>query len=280
MSGRLILCSTPIGNLGDVSSRLADTLAGADLIYAEDTRRTATLIRHLGITVPMRSYFAGNEAGRSTELAEKLRSGATIALVTDAGTPAISDPGVSAVRAARSVAADVTVVPGPSAVTASLAASGLSGDRFVFEGFLPKKTGERRRRLEALATEERTIVLFSPTVRVGVDLGDLASHLGESRRVVVCRELTKVHEEIVESSLAEAAAQWRATGAKGEFTIVIAGAEPAVEDIGAALIAVRASIAGGASLSAAVREVATAHNVSRRRLYEAALEAETKESPG
>ena len=272
MPGRLIICATPIGNLADAAPRLATALAGADLIYAEDTRRTATLLRHFGITVPLRSYFAGNEAQLSAELGSKLEADRTIALVTDAGTPVIADPGASAVRVATSVGASVTVVPGPSAVTAALAVSGMSGDRFVFEGFLPKKGGARAERLDVLAAEERTIVLFSPPRRIAVDLEALADALGPDRSVTVCRELTKLHEEIEHSTLGESARRWAAGQVRGEFTVVVAGAPHHVGDIAQALRDVQTSMDGGASLSDAVRSVAAARNVSRRRLYQAALQ--------
>ena len=156
MAGRLILCATPIGNLGDASPRLAETLASADLILAEDTRRSATLLRSLGVKKPLTSYFAGNESKRASLLVDLLEQGKIVALITDAGTPGIADPGVSAVAAAREAGAVVTAVPGPSAVTIAISVSGFPSERFVFEGFLPKKGAERDMRLAALAAETRT----------------------------------------------------------------------------------------------------------------------------
>ncbi len=267
------MCATPIGNLADAPPRLGEALRSADLVYAEDTRRTATLLRHLGVRVPVRSYFAGNEAHRSHELAARLRDGRTIALVTDAGTPAISDPGVSAVAAAREAEADVTVIPGPSAVTAALAVSGLGADRFVFEGFLPRKGKERKQRLANLAGEERTIVVFAAPQRLAVDLVDLADALGD-RPLVVCRELTKLHEEIEYTTLAEAAAGSPPSSVRGEFTLVIAGVPATPGNMDDALRQVTEEMAAGTPLSAAVRNAAAAHGVRRRTLYDLALRSQ------
>lgn len=174
MPGTLILCATPIGNLGDAPPRLGEALTSASVVYAEDTRRSRVLLRHLGVDRPLRSFFVGNEATRSEELAGRLQRGETVALVTDAGTPAVADPGFTAVRAAIEVGAEVTVVPGPSAVTAALAVSGLPTDRFVFEGFLPRSGKERRSRLESLAVESRTTILFAAAGRLVDDHAILA----------------------------------------------------------------------------------------------------------
>jgi len=167
MTGRLVICATPIGNLEDASPRLRETLAGADVVFAEDTRRTGKLLERLGVDAKLRSFFLGNEQKRSIEIRSRLEQGETIALVSDAGMPAISDPGVAAVRAARSVDAVVSVVPGPSAVTAAIAVAGLGGDRFVFEGFLPRSGEERQRRVAVASTDDRPVVLFSAPSRVG-----------------------------------------------------------------------------------------------------------------
>jgi len=272
VAGILIVCATPIGNLDDASPRVAEALTAADVVYAEDTRRTSRLLQHLNIDRPLRSFFVGNEQDRATELRERLADGATVALVSDAGTPGIADPGVAAVRAAREAGATVTVVPGPSAVTTALAGSGLGGDRFVFDGFLPRSGTERSDRLAALATERRTIVLFSATRRVHEDLADLAAVLGADRLVTVGRELTKVHEELWSGLLGAAALRW-AEDARGEFTIVIAGARIEAPSMETALAAVAAERADGVRLSAAVRSVAATLGVSRRHLYEAALRA-------
>ncbi|HHC08149.1 MAG TPA: 16S rRNA (cytidine(1402)-2'-O)-methyltransferase [Actinobacteria bacterium] len=280
MPGTLVLCSTPIGNLGDVSHRLVETLSAADVIYAEDTRRTNTLLARIGVDTPARSYFVGNERARSVELAHRLGRGETVAFVTDAGTPAVSDPGVSAIRAAVEVGAEITVVPGPSAVTAALAVSGFDADRFVFEGFLPRRGRRRRERLERIAEETRTVVLFAAPHRIAADLADLADLAGE-RELVVARELTKRHEEVWRGTVAEAARHWGAeVEPRGEFTLVLAGAERRRGDLGVALDLVFDEIAEGARLSDAVRDVAEEVGVSRRLLYEAALERRSAERGG
>ncbi len=269
MPGTLILCGTPIGNMADASPRLDAALRSADVIYAEDTRRSSYLLQTLGLTRPLRSYFAGNEAARAEELAGRLEAGEVVALLTDAGMPSISDPGLTAARAAHLAGARVTVIPGPSAVTAALAVSGLPSDRFVFEGFLPRKKGGREARLAELESESRTIVLFAAASRVVADLEDLATTLGDSRPVAIARELTKLHEEVWRGSLARAVTEFDGRPSiKGELTIVI-GPKPAVAaDLNAAVEAARAAIETGIAPSEAVREAAAAHRVSRRLLYQ------------
>jgi 16S rRNA (cytidine1402-2'-O)-methyltransferase len=271
MAGTLILCAGPIGNLSDAPPRLAEALASADVVLAEDTRRARVLLDHLGVERPLRSFFVGNEAERAGELQERLAAGQTIALVTDAGTPGIADPGLSAVRAALEAGARVTGVPGPSAVTLAVAVSGLPGDRFAFEGFLPRKGGRRTERLAAIALEARTVVLFAAPSRLPDDLADLAAAAGDDRAVVVCRELTKLHEEVWRGSLAQAAAHWAGREVRGEVTVVLAGAPPVEPDPAAALEHVDALIAGGLPLAEAVRQVADLTGVGRRDLYEAAI---------
>ena len=269
MAGTLIICGTPIGNLGDASPRLRDALDSADVVFAEDTRRTRVLLQHLGVALPARSYFVGNEEQRAAEIERRLAAGETVAVVTDAGMPGIADPGLTAVRAAVRAGAVVTVVPGPSAVTAALAVSGLPSERFVFEGFLPRKGAARRRRLAALAEEERTIVLFAAAGRVGSDITDLAGVLGEARPVAVARELSKKFEEVWRGTLADAARHWSETAPRGEFTLVVGGAGPAQPDLAAALDEVEGAIAGGTPPATAIRQVAARRGLSRRRLYEA-----------
>jgi len=271
VSGKLILCATPIGNLGDVSARLKTELTGADLIYAEDTRRAATLLQALDVRTKVRSYFLGNEDRRSEELAARLEVGETVALITDAGMPSISDPGLSAVNAARAVGAEVTVVPGPSAVTAALAVSGLPAERFVFEGFLPRKGKERTRRLSQLAAEERTAVLFSAKRRVVDDLTDLAEALGSERPVVVTRELTKAFEEVWHGTLADAAEHWAAGQPRGEFTLVVGGVVRQPADVDRAVAQAQNAIESGESMTDAVRRIASETGIGRRDLYEAVL---------
>ena len=241
----------------------------ADIIYAEDTRRSSTLLQRLGLSRPLRSYFAGNEDARSEEIAERLRSGETVALLTDAGMPSISDPGVTAARAAHFAGAKVTVIPGPSAVTAALAISGLPSDRFVFEGFLPRKASGRRALIESLTAEPRTIVIFASPKRIVDDLRDLAAALGSHRPIAVTRELTKVHEEVWRGPLGMAVNEFeRRDSIKGEITVVIGPTPVVAADLTAAATAAREAIDSGAKPSEAVREAAAAYNVSRRLLYQ------------
>ena len=278
MAGRLILCATPIGNLSDASPRLAEALASADLFLAEDTRRSSTLLRSLGVKKPLRSYFAGNENRRAVELVELLKEGKTIALVTDAGTPAISDPGVSAVSAAREAGALITVVPGPSAVTAALSISGLPSERFTFEGFLPKKGPERDQRLAALATATRTAVLFVAPHQLIDDLTGLAS-VAPDRPLCIARELTKMFEEIQWSTPAAAAEEWAGREILGEFTLVLGGGSPVEPDLEANIVAVLAEMDNGTQMSEAVRTVASRSGVARRTLYQEVLARTRGTSP-
>lgn len=271
VTGKLVLCGTPIGNLGDASHRLRLALAEADVIYAEDTRRAAKLLRALDVNTPVRSYFVGNERQRSAELASRLEEGQIAALITDAGMPSIADPGLSAVAAALDVGADVTVVPGPSAVTAALAVAGLPAERFVFEGFLPRKGKDRVARIDQLAREQRTAVLFSGKSRVVADLKDMADNLDGGREIVVTRELTKAFEEVWRGSLADAVAHWESQELRGEFTIVVAGAEEELADFDRIVAAAIDAIESGESLTDAVRRLASDSGVSRRALYEAVL---------
>lgn len=279
MPGTLILCASPIGNLADAPPRLAEALRSADLVYAEDTRRARILLGHLGVSRPVRSYFVGNEAERAAELAGRLASGETVALLTDAGVPTISDPGLSAVRAAVEVRAVVTGVPGPSAVTLAAAVSGLPADRFVFEGFLPRRGERRAERLFTLAGEPRTMILFCSPGRLAADLADLAAALGGDRPCAVCREMTKLHEEIWRGSLDGAKQHWAASPARGEVTLVVGGAPEAGPDLAAALAQVEGLVAGGSALSTACRVAAGERGIRRRALYEAAM-ARRREGEG
>lgn len=269
MAGTLILCATPIGNLGDISSRLVETLASADVIYAEDTRRTSQLLSHLGLSKAMKSFFAGNERMRLDEIKRDLEAGSMVVLVSDAGMPVISDPGASAVGVAAEVGAHVSAVPGPSAVTMALAVSGFDGDRFVFGGFLPRKGRDRSQAISSLVVEERTVVLFAAPSRIDRDLADIAQSVGGHRRVVIGRELTKLHEEVWRGTVAEAAVEFSEQGRKrGEFTVVIAGADPVVPDVDEAVSSALDAIDDGATLSDAVRTAAAAGGVSRREVYD------------
>jgi 16S rRNA (cytidine1402-2'-O)-methyltransferase len=222
VGGRLYLVGTPIGNLGDITERARETLNAVDVVAAEDTRRTGRLLAHLGLKKRMVSMFEGNERERTRELLRRMREGGDVALVTDAGMPSISDPGFVLVRACAEEGIDVRVVPGPSAVTAALAVSGLPVDRFVFEGFLPRKAGERRARLAAMAKDPRAIVLFESPRRVATLLGDVLLELGD-RRVAVARELTKLHEEVVRGRASEVLARLVDSEPKGEIVVVIEG---------------------------------------------------------
>ncbi len=271
-AGALILAATPIGSSRDASDALRELLTSADIVAAEDTRRAVTLLRRLGITAQGRivSYFEGNESERTPELVAAAQSGQIVALITDAGMPSVSDPGYRVVAAFLDAGLRVTALPGPSAVLTALAVSGLPVDRFCFEGFLPRKAGERRRRLDALATEERTMVFFEAPHRLEDFLADAAATLGEGRRVAVCRELTKPHEEVVRGTIAQARA-WAAGGVRGEVTVVVDGATPTQTSPDDALGLVRARMADGMALSAAVAEVAALTGARRKALYAAAV---------
>jgi len=269
----LILAATPIGNLGDASARLREALASVPVIAAEDTRTTQHLIRALGLTAKARllSLHDHNERDRAGEVAELARD-ADVLVLTDAGMPTVSDPGFALVRAAIAAGVPITVLPGPSAVLVALALSGLPTDRFCFEGFLPRKSAERLSTLEALATEPRTMVFFESPNRVAEALADLVTAFGPDRPVAVCRELTKLHEEVVRGSAAEVAARF-AEGARGEFCIVVGGSPGAPVNPARALAQVLDLVAGGASLKDAAAEVAEATGLSKNALYDAALKA-------
>ncbi|MCT1460077.1 16S rRNA (cytidine(1402)-2'-O)-methyltransferase [Aestuariimicrobium sp. p3-SID1156] len=271
-SGRVILAGTPIGDKDSASPALRRAIEDAALVAAEDTRRFHDLLRRLGITTSARivSYFEGNESERTPELVEALQSGTDVLVVTDAGMPLVSDPGYRLVQAALAVGVPVTAVPGPSAVLTALAVSGLATDRFCFEGFLPRKEGPRRRRLEELAHEPRTMVFFEAPHRLAEFLDDAAGALGADRPGAVCRELTKTHEEVVRLPLGELA-EWAREHARGEVTVVIAGApDDGAEDVDPVEL-VRVRIGQGEKLSAAVAEVAAATGTNRKQLYAAAL---------
>lgn len=225
-AGVLYVVATPIGNLEDLSPRARRILAEVQLIAAEDTRHTGSLLAHFGIRTPLVSLHEHNEAERTPRLVERLRAGESVALVSDAGTPLISDPGFDLVRAARAAGVSVTPIPGPSAVIAALSASGLPTDRFVFEGFLPAKSAPRRARLEGLATETRTLVFYEAVHRLQESLADMAQVFGGGRAAVVARELTKLHETISHGTLSELieAFDKHSEELKGEVVILVAGA--------------------------------------------------------
>jgi 16S rRNA (cytidine1402-2'-O)-methyltransferase len=233
--GRLAVISTPIGNLGDLSPRARDELASAELVAAEDTRRTGQLLTTLGLARPLVSLHEHNETERIDELLTKLRNGARIALVSDAGTPLLSDPGFELVRRVAQEGISVVAVPGPSAITAALSIAGLPTERFTFEGFLPARLAERRARLVELANEVRTQVFFEAPHRITESLVDMGAAFGATRRAAVARELTKVFETVYRGTLAELATMARADSnfSRGEITVVVEGAMPAPAEDGA-----------------------------------------------
>ncbi len=272
--GHLILAGTPIGNLADASESLRQALTAADIIAAEDTRRAKTLLAGLGIqtTASFVSYFDGNEQARATSLADALRGGATVLVITDAGMPTVSDPGFRIVREAIAADLPITVVPGPSAPLVALALSGLPSDRFCFEGFLPRKPGDRHRRLSALAAEDRTMIFFEASRRLDSFLADASDTFGPGRQASISRELTKTFEETKRGTLAELSV-WAADGVRGEITIVVAGARQTGGDEEDALRQLLARIAEGEPPSAAAAAVAAESGVGRKKLYDAAVAA-------
>ncbi|MGD9484082.1 16S rRNA (cytidine(1402)-2'-O)-methyltransferase [Streptomyces sp. TRM70308] len=279
MTGTLVLAGTPIGDVADAPPRLATELAEADVVAAEDTRRLRRLTQALDVRVGGRivSYFEGNEAARTPELAEALAGGARVLLVTDAGMPSVSDPGYRLVAAAVERGVRVTAVPGPSAVLTALALSGLPVDRFCFEGFLPRKAGERRARLAEAADERRTLVYFEAPHRLAATLAAMAEVFGADRRAAVCRELTKTYEEVRRGPLAELA-RWAADGVRGEITVVVSGApEPDAGALDADELARRVAEreAAGEPRKEAIAAVARGAGVPKRTVFDAVVAAKT-----
>ncbi|MCT7356316.1 16S rRNA (cytidine(1402)-2'-O)-methyltransferase [Streptomyces sp. 15-116A] len=277
MTGTLVLAGTPIGDVSDAPPRLAEELAGADIIAAEDTRRLRRLTQALGVTPKGRvvSYFEGNESARTPELVEELAGGARVLLVTDAGMPSVSDPGYRLVAAAVEREVRVTAVPGPSAVLTALAVSGLPVDRFCFEGFLPRKAGERLGRLREVAGERRTLVYFESPHRLDDTLAAMAEVFGGERRAAVCRELTKTYEEVRRGALAELAA-WAAEGVRGEITVVVEGApEKGGEEVDAEELVrrVRVREEAGERRKEAIAAVAVEAGVPKRVVFDAVVAA-------
>ncbi|RLK59554.1 16S rRNA (cytidine(1402)-2'-O)-methyltransferase [Actinokineospora cianjurensis] len=272
MTGRLVLAGTPLGEIGDASARLVDALGSADVIAAEDTRRARALAAALGVTMIGRivSFYDAVEASRAPALVDAVRDGQTVLLITDAGMPSVSDPGYRLVVACVEAELPITCLPGPSAVTTALALSGLPCDRFCFEGFAPRKSGERRKWLANLLDEPRTAVLFEAPHRIDDLLADAVEVLGGERRAAVCRELTKSYEEVKRGTLAELA-EWAREGVRGEITVVLAGAEPRTLDLDTLVERVRALAAEGTRLKDAAAEVSAATGVSKKTLYDAAV---------
>ncbi len=274
MSGTLYVVPTPIGNLGDISKRMADTLALADFIAAEDTRVTVKLLNHLGLRKPMTPYHRHNQDTAGPAILERLQAGESCALVTDAGTPAISDPGEDLVALCAGAGVPVCAIPGPCALSTALSVAGLPTARFTFEGFLPQNKKNRRARLDALRGEERTMVFYEAPHKLAATLEELAQVLGEDRRAVLCRELTKLHEEILRATLGELAETFRQREPRGEFVLVVDGSDPVQEEAGdpqAALERVAALREQGCSLKQAAAQAAEEFGLKRRDLYEMAL---------
>ncbi|SOE13180.1 16S rRNA (cytidine1402-2'-O)-methyltransferase [Streptomyces sp. 2323.1] len=279
MTGTLVLAGTPIGEIADAPPRLATELAAADVIAAEDTRRLRRLTQALDVQPSGRivSYFEGNEAARTPELAEALAGGARVLLVTDAGMPSVSDPGYRLVAAAVEHDIKVTAVPGPSAVLTALAVSGLPVDRFCFEGFLPRKAGERRTRLREVADERRTLVYFEAPHRLDDTLAAMAEIFGADRRAAVCRELTKTYEEVKRGPLDDLAS-WAAEGVRGEITIVVEGApEAGPQELDAEELVrrVRVREEAGERRKEAIAAVAADAGLPKREVFDAVVAAKT-----
>jgi len=272
-AGRLVLAATPIGDVEDASLRLRRLLAEADVVAAEDTRRLRGLAARMGVSIGGRvvSYHEHNEIARATELLDVVRGGGTVLVVTDAGMPTVSDPGFRVVAAAVEAGLPVTAAPGPSAVLTALALSGLPTDRFCFEGFPPRKVGERVRAFADLSGERRTMVFFESPRRLAATLAAMVDGFGADRAAAVCRELTKTYEEVVRLPLAELAA-WAAAGEMlGEISIVVAGAPPRTAAVADVVAEVLTRADGGERLKDAVAEVAAAAGVGKRELYAAAI---------
>ena len=275
MSGILYLVATPIGNLGDLSPRAAETLANADFIAAEDTRVTMKLLSHLNLKKPLVSYHEHNRACAGPAILARLQSGETCALVTDAGTPAISDPGEDLVRLCAENDVPVQSIPGCCALISALAVSALPTRRFVFEGFLPVNKAERRERLQKLLPEERTIILYEAPHRLRATLADLRAAFGD-RDIALCRELTKLHEDTMRATLAQAAEWYESHEPRGEYVLVLAGREASPEaavTLEEAVVMVLERRAKGERMKDAVRQVSADTGLPRNELYDAALRA-------
>jgi 16S rRNA (cytidine1402-2'-O)-methyltransferase len=272
--GVLVLAATPIGDPRDAAPRLAEELETADVVAAEDTRRLRRLCRDLDVEPrgQVLSFHEHNESGRSADLVERLRRGDRVLVVTDAGMPSVSDPGYRLVRAAVDAGCRVTGVPGPSAVLMALAVSGLPVDRFCFEGFPPRKEGERARLLASLAAESRTMVFFEAPHRLARLLAAMADAFGPDRPAAVCRELTKTHEEVRRGGVGELVA-WAEEGVLGEVTLVVAGATGPSTDVASAVPGILGRVASGERLKDVCAEVSAATGLSRKALYDAAVAA-------
>jgi len=274
VAGTLVVVATPIGNLGDLSPRAAEVLQSVDLVLAEDTRHTGRLLAHVGSTRPQLSLHEFNERDRIEEVLTRLRTGERIALVSDAGTPSVSDPGYRLIAACAAEGLRIEPIPGPSAVLAAVMVAGFATDRVAFDGFLPRRGVARRRRLAEVAKEPRTVVLFVSPHRAAADLADLAAACGDDRRAALCRELTKRYEEVRRGTLAELAAE--AEDLRGEVTLVITGAVQEQPETGPGDLAarVRDRLADGERKKDAIAAVATDVGVPKRTVYQAVLDAD------
>ncbi|MFC4375612.1 16S rRNA (cytidine(1402)-2'-O)-methyltransferase [Nocardia halotolerans] len=270
----LVLAATPMGDIGDASQRLRDALGSADVVAAEDTRRTKSLAKALGVEITGRivSFYDHVETARIPALLDDIADGRTVLLVTDAGMPSVSDPGYRLVAAAVARELPVTCLPGPSAVTTALALSGLPVERFCFDGFAPRKGGQRREWLRTLASEQRACVFFEAPHRLADCLADAVTVLGPNRRAAICRELTKTYEEVVRGTLGELA-EWAADGARGEITVVLEGSQPVTAEPAQLVDEVETLVTGGMRLKDACAEVSAGRGASRRELYDAVLAA-------
>ncbi|GAA1456062.1 16S rRNA (cytidine(1402)-2'-O)-methyltransferase [Williamsia maris] len=273
-NGRLVLAATPMGQRDDASPRLRAALTTADVVAAEDTRRAKSLASALGVTIGGRvvSYYDQVEAQRTPALVAEITGGATVLLITDAGMPSVSDPGYRLVVACADAGLAITCLPGPSAVTTALALSALPVERFCFDGFAPRKTGQRRAWLGELVEQPRTVVFFESPHRLADTLVDAVSVLGPTRRAAVCRELTKTYEEVKRGTLEELA-RWAADGVRGEITVVIEGAVPVEQDLDTLVERVGVLVDAGAGLKDACAQVAAPTTTGKRELYQAVLDS-------
>ena len=273
--GTLYLVPTPIGNLGDISKRAAEILSAVDFIAAEDTRVTVKLLNHLEIKKPMTAYHRHNFDTAGPAVLDRLLAGESCALVTDAGTPGVSDPGEDLVALCAAAGVRVESIPGPCALTVALSVSGLPTARFVFEGFLPMNKKNRRARLDALAHEERTMIFYEAPHKLRDTLDDLAAAFGLDRPVAVCRELTKLHEEVIRTTLEDAVTRYAEQEPRGEFVLVAAGRPPQTEegDEDAALARTEELRRAGLPLKAAAAQAAEEFGVKKRTLYNRALQS-------
>ena len=274
MSGMLYLVPTPIGNLGDISNRCRETLENADFIAAEDTRVTLKLLNHLGIKKSLISYYEHNKASQGTKIVERILAGETCALVSDAGSPAISDPGEDLVKQCAAAGIPVCAIPGPCAAITALSISGQATGRFCFEGFLSTAKKSRREHLDALKNEQRTMIFYEAPHKLLTTLSDMAEVFGEERPISLCRELTKLHEEVVRTTLGEAVTRYSEAPPKGEFVLILAGAPAEMQVLPSEADAadrVEKLIAQGLSRKDAVKQTAKELGLSKNMVYEIAL---------